>query len=53
MRLIKDGEKGRVEGGMEVRENEIIYLSLHCHHKTDSCINYDGYAAMKAILMFH
>ena len=31
-----DGEKG--EGGMEVREREIINLSLHCHHKNDSCI---------------
>ena len=29
MRLIRDGEKG---GG------EIIYLSLHCHHQNDSCI---------------
>ena len=23
---------------MEVREREIIYLSLHCHHQNDSCI---------------
>ena len=23
---------------MEVREGEIIYLSLHCHHQNDSCI---------------
>ena len=23
---------------MEVGEREIIYLSLHCHHKNDSCI---------------
>ena len=22
---------------MEVREREIIYLSLHCHHQNDSC----------------
>ena len=36
MRFIRDGEKG--EGGMEVREREIIYLSLHCHHQNDSCI---------------
>ena len=36
MRLIRDGEKG--EGGMEVGEREIIYLSLHCHHQNDSCI---------------
>ena len=36
MRLIRDGEKG--EGGMEVGEREIIYLSLYCHHQNDSCI---------------
>ena len=36
IRLIRDGEKG--EGGMEVGEREIIYLSLHCHHQNDSCI---------------
>ena len=23
---------------MEVGEREIIYLSLHCHHRNDSCI---------------
>ena len=23
---------------MEVREREIIYLSLHCHHRNDFCI---------------
>ena len=23
---------------MEVEEEEIIYLSLHCHHSNDSCI---------------
>ena len=23
---------------MEVREREIIYISLHCHHQNDSCI---------------
>ena len=23
---------------MEVREREIRYLSLHCHHQNDSCI---------------
>ena len=41
MRLIRDGEKGgRVTawrwgvGG----KREIIYLSLHYHHKNDSCI---------------
>ena len=30
IRLIRDGEK--VEG------EEIIYLSLHCHHQNDLCI---------------
>ena len=34
IRLIRDGG----EGGMEVGEREIIYLSLHCHHQNDSCI---------------
>ena len=35
---------------MEVREREIIYLSLHRHHQNDSCIKMgsDG-----ADLMFH
>ena len=37
-----DGEKGgRGEGGPGVgrwREREIIYLSLHCHHRNDFCI---------------
>ena len=23
---------------MEVGEEEIIYLSLHCHHQNDSCM---------------
>ena len=27
---------------MEVREREIIYLSLHCHHQNDSCIEMGG-----------
>ena len=36
IRLIRDGEKGG--GGMEVGKKEIIYLSLHGHHKNDSCI---------------
>ena len=36
IRLIRDGEKG--EGGMEVGGEEIIYLSLHCHHQNDFCI---------------
>ena len=31
------GEGG--EGGMEVgEEGEYIYLLLHCHHQSDSCI---------------
>ena len=29
----------RGEGGVEVPgKREIMYLSLHCHHQTDSCI---------------
>ena len=28
---------------MEVREREIIYLSLHCHHQNDSCIKMGSY----------
>ena len=32
--LIRDGERG--SGGMEVGERDII--SLHCHHRNDSCI---------------
>ena len=28
----------RGKGGMEVREREIIYASLHCHHQNDFCI---------------
>ena len=38
VRLIRDGEKGGGEGGMEMGEMEIIYLSLHCHNQNDSCI---------------
>ena len=34
IRLIRDGG----EGGMEVGGGEIIYLSQHCHHRSDSCI---------------
>ena len=37
MRLIRDGENGG-EGGMEMGESEIIYLSLHCRHQNDFCI---------------
>ena len=28
----------RGEGGMEMGERKIIYLSLHCHHQNDSCM---------------
>ena len=35
-RLIRDGRRG-YGGGEDQRE--IIYLSLHCHHQNDSCIN--------------
>ena len=35
IRLIRDGEKGGVWRWVE---REIIYLSLHCHHRNDSCI---------------
>ena len=34
IRLIRDGEKGVWRWG----KREIIYLSLHCHHQNDSCI---------------
>ena len=37
MRLIRDGEKG-VKGVWRWGEREIIYLSLHCHHRNDFCI---------------
>ena len=41
IRLIRDREKGGGWiwrwGGGEWR-GEIIYLSLHCHHQSDSCI---------------
>ena len=30
---------------------EIIYLSLHCHHQNDSCIEMG--TAMRAILVFY
>ena len=36
---------------MEVEEREIIYLSLHCHHKNDTSAL--RWPAMRAILMFH
>ena len=34
IRLIRDGEKGVWRWGKE----EIIYLSLRCHHQNDFCI---------------
>ena len=39
-RLIRDGEGGGMEGGDGGGggERQIIYLSLNCHHKNDSCI---------------
>ena len=36
IRLIRDVEEGG--GSMEVGEEEIIYLSLHCHYLNNSCI---------------
>ena len=41
MRLIRDVEKGGRGfggGGGGEAEREIINLSLHCHHRSDSCI---------------
>ena len=44
-RLIRDGEKGGGGGGGRGYGTggggggEIIYLSLHCHHQNDFCIN--------------
>ena len=35
IRLIRDREKG--EGVLRWGKREIIYLSLHCHHRNDSC----------------
>ena len=37
MRLIRDGEGGEGYGGGE--RGRLLYLSLHCHHQNDSCIN--------------
>ena len=34
VRIIRDGEKGVWRWG----KREIVYLSLHCHHQNDSCI---------------
>ena len=39
MRLIRDGEKERGEGGHGGGgKREIISLSLYCHHQNDFCI---------------
>ena len=40
VRVIRDGEKGGVGGGViEVEEEgDYIYLERHCHHQNDSCI---------------
>ena len=41
MRLIKDGKKvgeGGAEVGVGGGGSEILYLSLHCHHQSDSCM---------------
>ena len=35
---------------MEVGRREITYLSLHCHHQNDSCINV---GSDESHLMFH
>ena len=40
-RLIRDGKKGR-KGLWRWEKREMIYLSLHCHHKNDSCIKMGG-----------
>ena len=42
VRLIRDGEKGGGEGVWRWGKREIIYLSLHCHHQNDSCIQMGG-----------
>ena len=43
VRLIRDGERGGGEEGVRRwRMREIIYLSLHCHHQNDSCIEMGG-----------
>ena len=38
MGLIRDGKKGGRKGYGGGGEREIIYLSLHCHTRDDSCI---------------
>ena len=34
-------------------EREIIYLSLHCHHQNDSCIEVGGGELMLNVLRCH
>ena len=36
-RLIRNGEK-RVRGYGGGERGRLLYLSLHCHHRNDSCI---------------
>ena len=60
IKFIRDGEKEVWRWG---GEEEIIYISLHCHHQNDSCtkmgsdeshfnVSVGSDAAMRAILMF-
>ena len=41
IRLIRDGEK-EGKGVWRWGKREIIYLSLHCHHRNDFCIKMGG-----------
>ena len=45
IKLIRDGEKGwgGAEGVWSWGKREIIYLSLHCYHRIDSCIKMGSY----------
>ena len=49
MRLIRDWEK-EGKGVWRWGEREIMYLSLHCHHRMTPALRW---TAMKASLMFH
>ena len=49
VRLIRDGEKGG-KGVWKWGAREIIYLSLHCVHQNDFCINV---GSDESHLMFH
>ena len=45
MRLIRDGAKGGGGRGYGVGgggRGRLLYLSLHCHHRNDSCIKMDS-----------